>query len=258
MSKIIICLLIFLSTINAYTLAEQWNDVRSTHFIVYYKGDLNDFAVKVIDKAERLYDEIADYLGFTRYNYWLWENRAMIYIYEDAEEYRSATGQPIWSSGCALTKEKTIKTYPRALGFFDTVLPHEMAHIIFREFVGFDNPNVPIWLDEGVAGYQEKAKRYNVERIIRTAITNNKFITLENLHILNPHTINNPELVDIFYAEAISIVHYLIKEFGRDRFVRFCRALRDKKTLNEVLDSAYRFTGIKELDSSWQRYLKNE
>ncbi len=257
MKKIVISGLIFILFINAFA-GEEWSELRSTHFIIYYKDGLGDFAEKVVNKAERLYDEIADYLGFRRYNFWLWEERAKVYIYKDAQEYHSETGQPEWSAGCALTKEKIIKTYPLARNFLNTVLPHEIVHIIFREFVGCDNPNIPFWLDEGVAGYQEKSRRFTTRRIIKEAMRNNKFIGLEELANFNPHDESDKELVDIFYAEAISLVDYLIKQFGRDNFASFCRALRDKKTLSQALSFVYNFQDTEKLYKAWHRYLKNE
>ena len=51
-------------------------------------------------------------------------------------------------------KKKEISTYMWQEMLFDTILPHEMGHIIFREFVGY-NKALPLWLDEGVACMQE-------------------------------------------------------------------------------------------------------
>ncbi len=162
-------IIIFVFFTNIYA-ADEWNIKKSTHFIVYYKDKLDDFADKVIDKAEDLYEDVADYLGFRRDNFWLWENRAKIYIYKDAQGYHKATGLPAWSGGYAKVEEKVIKTYPWQEGFFDVVLPHEMTHIIFREFLGFDNLNIPAWLDEGVAGYKEHSRRFSAKRILKSAI----------------------------------------------------------------------------------------
>jgi hypothetical protein len=256
MKKLAVCLLISLSCIYAFATVEDWNVNKSTHFIVYYRDGFDDFAEKVIDKAEKLYNQIADYLGFRRYNFWLWDDRAKIFIYQDAAQYRLATGQPDWSLGCVSMKEKVISTYPFAGNFLDTVMPHEMGHIIFREFVGFDNPHVPLWLDEGVAGYQEPLRRFSTGRIVRVALREGKFIDIKELGRFNPHACSDAKLVDIFYAEAISIVDYLIKNFGRDKFVRFCQELRDGTTLEQSLRRVYNFNSLKELSEFWLKYLK--
>lgn len=257
MKKYILCLIAVLALGNiAHTSTEDWYVDKSTHFIVYYKKAPGSFVRQVIDRAEEYYNQIADDLGFRRFNFWLWDNRAKIYIYNDAGDYQAATGQPAWSSGCAMVAIKTIHTYPFARGFFDMLLPHEMGHIIFREFVGFDNPAITNWLDEGVASYQERHFRYSMaNRLLKEAIKNGTFLGLEELSRFRLLLTQDRSLVTLFYSEAVSIVDYLIKEFGRDDFVLFCQNLRDKKDLRQAIASTYPFSNLKGLDEAWQEYL---
>ena len=63
------------------------------------------------------------------------------------------------------------------------------------------------------------------------------------------------ESVSLFYAEAVSILDYLVKEFGQDKFMLFCQELRDKKNLEKALLLAYNFKNIEELDKEWRRHL---
>lgn len=235
---------------------EKWQENKSTHFVVYYQKATDDFIRQLTDRAEQYYNQIADDLGFRRFNFWLWDKRAKIYIYDDAQSYQVATGQPSWSSGCAYPRQKIIKTFPYAQGFFETVLPHEMGHIIFREFVGFDNYAVPIWLDEGIASYQEASRRYGAKQIVREAVRNNTFIKLSDLGRYNPMFLQDRDTVKLFYAESTDVVGYLIKEFGTDKFILFCQELRDKGSLERALRYAYSFNDIGELDKAWQNTLK--
>lgn len=235
----------------------KWNAEKSTHFIVSYKKADADFIRRLISYAEDYYNKIADELGFRRYDFWLWDNRAKIYIYDDAKDYLSSTGQPAWSSGYANVREKMISTYPYAEGFFETILPHEMGHIIFREFVGFYNTAVPVWLDEGVASYQENGRYEKAYRVIKNAIEGGSFIPLEVLSGLSPQFLANRDAVNLFYSEAVGIIHYLIKEFGKDNFVAFCQRLRDKGDLEEAVRSSYPFKNIQELGKRWEEYLKS-
>ena len=113
-----------------------WSVEKSAHFIVYYKKAQEKFIAQTIDGAEEYYKSIANNLGFNRYEFWTWDKRAKIYIYNDAQDYQEKTGKPAWSGGHAYYHEKVIETYPWAGGFFDSLLPHELGHIIFREFIG--------------------------------------------------------------------------------------------------------------------------
>jgi hypothetical protein len=236
--------------------AEEWKSEKSTHFIVYYKDAPLEFIEKVIKYAEDYYQQIASNLGFNRYEFWLWENRAKIYIYRDAPDYQfHDKGQPRWSGGEANFQERTIRTYPLAAGFFDSMLPHELGHIIFREFIGFKSI-IPLWLDEGVASYQEEARRFGSENQVKKAIKENKFIPLSELSRLDLRESGDTEFISLFYAESVSIVDYLIKRYGKTTFTYFCRSLRDGKGLREALRSNYSFNDLSELNNNWLHYLK--
>ncbi|HQP91972.1 MAG TPA: hypothetical protein PLU24_04785, partial [Candidatus Omnitrophota bacterium] len=149
--KKIILLMVSCFIFSGFSLAEEdgFTEKKSTHFIVYYKEIPEEFADQVIEYGEKYYDELTEKLGFTRYDYWTWDKRAKIYIYPDQESYIKATGQPAWSGGVAAYDQKTIWSFPREAGFFDSLLPHELGHIIFREVIGYRQ--VPLWLEEGVA-----------------------------------------------------------------------------------------------------------
>lgn len=257
MIKVIVFLTAFsaLSFGAASARGGSWQINKSTHFIVHYEDLKDDFVIRVIDKAEDYYNKIADDLGFRRFDFWLWDNRAKIYIYDNIGDYQAATLQPAWSAGCANMAKKEIYTYRNAPEFLDTVLPHEMGHVIFREFVGVTNTAVPRWLDEGVASYQMKTRGIAAKMIVRQAMKENKFMNLEQLSRFNPVLTSDTESVNIFYIESLTVIEYLISRFGRDSFVSFCQKLRDDKDLARALRYAYSFDSIQDLDRAWQKYL---
>jgi len=248
--------LVFKNT-NLFAFEEKgWDTEKSTHFIVYYKKAPEKFVKEAIDKAEEYYKSIADNLGFTRYDFWLWDKRARIYIYNDAQDYQDGTGKPAWSGGTAYYHEKVIETYPRAGGFFDSLLPHELGHIIFREFIG-TRSNAPLWLDEGVAMYQEKAKRQNIKSKLLKAIEEKKFMSLEKLSQLNIGFVEDKDVVELYYNEAMSVVDYLINRFGQDNFAKLCQALKGRKTFEQAVIEAYRvFKSSEDLNKAWLKYIK--
>lgn len=241
----------------AFAQAEQWQLSKSAHFIVHYRKADSGFIEQLMDVAEKCYNTIADELGFRRYDFWLWDNRAHIYVYDDAGSYRSATGQPEWSVGSALPRDKVIQTFYRAEGFFEMVLPHEMGHIVFREFVGTNNPSVPLWLEEGVASYVGYLNQESVIAAMRRAMNDHSFMSLEALQRFNLSLAQDQEAIRAFYLESVSVVQYLVKSFGKDSFITFLQALRDKKNLNRALASAYPFASITELNDAWVKYLQS-
>lgn len=231
------------------------NTVKGTHFVVHYRAAPEAFAQRVLSEAEQDYEKITDGLGFLRSDFWLWDNRANIFVCDDAQQYQALAGMPAWSAGASLAKEKVVYVFQGKDNLFESVLPHELGHIIFREFVGFDNPAVPLWLDEGAASYQQE--RVNFRPVLEALIRKRGgLIPLEELGTLKPHEMADREAVEQFYAEAASVIDFLIRSYGKDDFVVFCRSLRDTRDLDRALSYSYSIRGLRELDAKWQAYVQ--
>lgn len=235
---------------------EEWKEHKCSHFILYYKQADMTFITRVEEMAEYYYDRIARDLGFTRYKNWTWDDRARIYIYDDAQDYVTSGRQMEWSSGTASATKRTIRTFPAAHGFFDSTLPHELGHIIFREFVGF-KARIPIWFEEGVAMYQEQARRWGAHETARAALQNGTFMPLNEMALLQLSDRTENDLVQLFYAESASIIHYMMSELGQERFVRLCRKLQEGNPFDWTLESVYvRFKDSNQLNDAWVKFLK--
>lgn len=236
--------------------AEQWKEYKSRHFFIYYQGAPYDFVSAVSKYAEVFYEEIFKNLGVPVDERWSFEERALIYIYDNQQDYVASGKQTGWSHGTAFAREKTIRTFPMASGFFDSTLPHELAHIIFRGYIGLD-VTVPTWFEEGVAMYQEQAKRYGAHQVVKQAIASNIFLSLPQLTkypLTNQATLQQ---VELYYWEAASFMNFLIREMGEQRFLAFLRDLRRSKSFDGSLMNVYvRFKNTDDLNKAWLNYLK--
>lgn len=238
--------------------AEDFLEHKGTHFIIYYYKDVPlEFVDTVLDSSERYYNDLTDKLGFRRFDYWTWDRRAKIYIYPDQETFVKETKQPEWSGGVAFYEMKSIWTFPRASGFFDSLLPHEIGHIVFREVIGARS--VPLWLEEGVASYLEQAKRFGSEKIVLKALENNTFIPVTELSKIDSDTLRSRPDIELFYAEAVHIVSYLIEKFGAQAFNDFCRKIKDGKSFDDALSYAYfDIRNSSDLAEFWEKYLRDK
>jgi len=246
---------------GSFSLADDhvsgWQKMRGQDFIIYYRADVpEDFVRTAMDTAEEEFRRVTDNLGITNNQEWALKDQVKVYIYSDRDDYVKNGGQAIWSHGVAFAQAKTIKLYPDASGFFDTVLPHELGHIIFRDYVGY-KIELPLWFEEGVAVYQEKAKRLGSKKQVQEAIENGQFIPLSQLSGMRLYRNSKSETVDLFYAESASVVYYLITELGGQEFEMLCRELKSNTPFREALHKVYlRFKDPDELNQSWVEYLK--
>lgn len=235
---------------------QNWNLSKSTHFLIYYRQASLGLLDQLTQKVEGYYNEIADEFGFNRFNFWTWDNRARIYLFDTQEEYIKANSNLDWSIGAVTVRNKSIQSYLAAPGLLNNVLAHELAHIIFREMVGFNNPAVPLWLEEGVATFQERrSENRAVRNYLAGSIQANTFMSLNQLNSFDLMKVKDKQLIDLFYLESYSLLSYLIKEFGKDKFVLFCQYLRDRRDLAKAFRSAYSFDSLAELESSWKAYI---
>ncbi|MBU1998949.1 MAG: hypothetical protein KKE64_05585, partial [Candidatus Omnitrophica bacterium] len=184
------------------------------------------------------------------------DKRARIYIYDNQKQYQDSMHGPDWSAGLALPREKIIHTYVEAPDFFAAILPHELGHIIFREFVGFNNSAIPLWLEEGLATYQENQLNIFHQAVFGKALRENRLFSLEELSNFDPTSSPDQERVEIYYAQAANIVEYLLKKMSRDKFVTFCRDLRERQDFLRALSRVYSFKDLSELETDWKGYLR--
>jgi len=239
--------------------AGDWKIRKGEHFLVYYV-DNKKFAGEALSRAEKYYDKITTDLGYSRYdNFWHWDNRVKIYLYRTHEDFIRATGKNPWIYGTVKYHEKEIISYEWSAGFLDSLLPHEIAHLIFRDFVGFPaagGKGIPLWLDEGVAQWEEEARRAKSVEEVRKLIREKSYIPIAELMETDVRTKSDYELSRKFYAQAVTLVGCMIKEYGPSKFNLFCRQLRDGKSVNAALAFVYTnsIPDIGELEKKWLEY----
>jgi len=244
---------------------EGWLKFEGDHFVVLCPPGIDeDEAHAVLDHAEDYYNDIADDIGYTRYqNFWTWGNRVKIIIFGDKDTYVRQTGQPPWSGGFAsmyseLFKSRIIVSYAGQPNFIEVILPHEITHLILHDFIGFDRP-IPRFFDEGVAQLEQKDDSLNHMDAMAHLIVGGRIIPLQELlqFDLVAHK-NDAESVSIFYVESLYIVDFLVKTYGKDAFKELCRHLRDGDGFEEALKSSYYPTidSMQALQDKWFEYAK--
>jgi hypothetical protein len=257
MLKIKLLILFFLLPAILWAAQPEWNIFKSTHFLVYYKQAPESLLEQITQKAEDCYEAIAQEFGFNRVNFWSWDNRAKIYLFDNQEDYKNANANYMWSAGNVIVVQKKIQTYVGASGLVDDVLVHEIAHIIFKEMVGYNNPGVPLWLDEGVASFQQQGQHLQgplLKKYLSGMIKSGSFMSIEQLSAFDLVKATEQHRV-LFYREAYSLLNYLVASFGKDKFVQFCQFLRDHKDLARAFRFAYSFDSLMDLEDSWKVYI---
>ncbi|HAJ56484.1 MAG TPA: hypothetical protein DCL35_01800 [Candidatus Omnitrophica bacterium] len=268
---------IFLACLTTASEALYWEQLKGDHFVINYTND-RKFAQEVLAKAELSYGRIADFFGFSRYSdFWTWNRRVEIFIYPNQTAYLEGTGHWEWSDGKADYANRQISMYAGNPKFIESIVPHEIAHLVFRDFIGFET-NIPLWLDEGVATLVEKGTYANIKENIKKYYDNSALLTLKDMTTLDfkkcstqPtfHSIRMKNkqrgvlsltpanFITIYYVQATSVVGFLKERYGIQRFVEFCQYLRDGKALDDALRKAFgeECRDLETLENKWREYI---
>ena len=128
--------------------------------------------------------------------------------------------------------------------------------MILHDFIGFERP-IPKFFDEGVAQLYEAGKKDQAERLMGKLVKNNQSVPLAVLRDLDIRKETDSKKVTIFYAESLSIVDFLIHEYGAGSFADLCRNLKDGKSMDDALHGAYTsfLDSLAALEERWLKYI---
>lgn len=260
---IIFLIMIMASSVRADV---QWQEHKGNHFIIYYDPAISSgWVTSVLQRAEKAYDEVAGQIGFTRYrDYWTWGNRVPIYIYAEHSSFIAATGLPEWSQGMAVRDQRTaqsrsIVTYHQENDFLDGVLPHEISHLILRDYIGAERA-IPVWFNEGVAQLQEKKKVEQVGKIMAVLVANSRYLPFKYFLRYDIRFETETQTVGIFYLQSVSVIRFLIDEFGRFKFHQLCSELREGLSFEESLFKVYfpEIRSVDDFEKKWLSYIQSQ
>lgn len=234
---------------------DGWKEYKDDHFIIEYDPVIPDKYIRTFSsKCEKYYRKITNRLGFNRFNFWLWNDRAKVYVYNTREDYITATGRKKWSGAYVQVEKKIINTFYFERNFFDVILPHELTHIILKEFIGIET-KVPLWFDEGVACANENNSLPRYLLPVKSYVKNGLYVSVAEMDKKTPANMGDPQ---VFYSESAGYVIFLLEEFGSGRFMNFCKELRDGETFWNGMNQIYGLEAPQDMDKEFLEYLNKK
>ena len=227
----------------------------SKHFIVYSYSSKK--AAYLAKKAEVVAGRVIGHSGVSRFV--SWKTKAIIVLYKNHSEYVKETGQPGWSGGTAgmvthgpLT-HRVIYLYEGAPNLFSNVLPHEITHLVFMQIMG-PKANIPLWLNEGLAVYEQKNKGRSLKIIAARNMKRNDYISLNALIKYEEVPEGKAEL---FYGASAGLVEYLFVVLSRTCYVKMISLLRQGASSYKAFSKAYgkAFKSFSSMERGWKKYM---
>ena len=182
------------------------------------------------------------------------ERPIKIYVYASADDMQGALiSSNEWSGGVAFTDFGLIAIGipPSQLDWGKGALVHELTHLVVREATFSPYGQLPIWLDEGLAMYNEAGVDPSLDASLRGAVAGSDLISVRTL--CSPFSAYSDKAY-LSYAESYSLVKYLLDSYGHDKMLGLLSALKEGNTYDEALTEVYGFD-IDGLEANWRATL---
>lgn len=220
------------------------------HFNIYSEG--TPASEDLVALIENIHGNLM--LDLAPFSPWADDQRVSVFLFKTQDAYRLMTGRPGWSGGASSVAKR--KVYLFDSEELPGILAHELTHIYFDGFF-LGGTTDPLWLSEGMATLSQVERGLAAPTWLR-----------ENLAILESgggvpfgeftsatRTSGwSDEKVRLWYAQAYSVVRYLIRTQYRSSFYQFASYLREGRPQAEALYRAYGapFTRLRALEIAWR------
>jgi hypothetical protein len=179
------------------------------------------------------------------------ERPIKIYIYASSSDLQGAMIFPQeWTGGAAFTAFSTIAIgIPTSnLDWGKRALVHELTHLVVHQATFSPYGQLPVWLDEGLATYNEGELDPAFRSSLNRAISEGTLISVRSL--CSPFSAET-EKARLSYAQSYSLVEYLLDNYGQDKMLELLAIFKQGSTYDEALTVVYGFD-IEGLDARWR------
>lgn len=179
-----------------------------------------------------------------------------IVVYAGKEEYLAKARQAEWSGGVAYGNAIYVYENDAARG----VIAHEIAHLVFKEFMGGTDYSQLTWLNEGIAVHAEKAAlpasadayAARVASLVRPSP-----LSFTALASMPPSAAQTGAAVEKWYAQAGSLVTFMIRAGGNFNFYLFLRKLKEGLPVDSAVGEAFAgaWRDMSDVEAAWRASL---
>jgi hypothetical protein len=229
----------------------EWQRVQEDNLTLFWHHGNEAFGKELLASCSQGLARLTEDIGARS------QNPIRIYVYASAAELQEAMIFPQeWTGGVAFTEFGTV-----AIGISrentdwgKRALVHELTHLVVHQATFSPYGNLPTWLDEGLAVYNEGDFAPYLSYWLEKAISDDRLISVRSL--ASPFSAD-PEKAYISYAQSRSLVAYLLDNYGQDSMLRLLELFKWGNTCDEALKAIYGLD-TDSLGQKWQRSLAIE
>ncbi|MEE8442620.1 MAG: peptidase MA family metallohydrolase, partial [Dehalococcoidia bacterium] len=216
----------------------------------WYEGN-EAFASVLIDAAREAIDRLETSTGTRPLK------PVRLFIYASAEDLQEALVFPQeWTGGVSFTGFNivAIGISPGSLAWGQRAMAHELTHVVLGQVTFNCFRDIPTWLSEGLATYNENASNEPLQdytNALREAMTSKRLMSVRSLGGGFPTT---QDAALLAYGESFSLVQYLTERHGAEKLGMLLEMFRSGNTTDTALQQVYGFDQDG-LEKEWREFI---
>ncbi len=229
----------------------DWQTIEGDIVRVHWVEGGQAFGQRALQIGERAVEETAELLGVTE------EEPVDFFIYADRARFFEAlgpsTGESVGGQANAEIRTLFALITPGEIDdpWVESVIPHELVHLVFDTAVENPYSFPPRWLNEGLAVYLSDGYSISWRLPVEDAASTGGLIPLPAIAGGFPAP---PVQFRLAYAESVSAVDYLIAEHGRDALISLIRSYINGVSDDEAFQAAIGLD-VEAFDAAWRESL---
>jgi hypothetical protein len=212
-----------------------WQTLENDRLTLYWYDGGEKFGQSLFDRANLAMDTLENDMGIGL------ENAIRIFIYANHSDLLGAisSSSQEWTGGQAFPDYGVvvIGVAPSQLNWGMDATTHEMTHLVIHQAT--DNPysDLPRWLDEGIAVYNENQEELDDDfrGIFEQAVKDDKLMTLRTLSSPFPA---DPIKANLAYGQSGAVVKFIIDTYGSEAMEKLLTIFADGALYDEAMQEA--------------------
>ncbi len=234
----------------------DWKILTTEHFDIYYYGEMEFIAEIGAAYAEEVYEELK-----VKMNH-LVTRRVPLIFYNTSTDFQQTNTTPgLIPEGVGgffeFLKGRVVLPSNGSLHDFRHVIRHELVHVfmtnkvyrVLRDHRIPTNKLPPLWFVEGLAEFYSTEWDAQAEMLIRDAVLNNYFVSLENIYSIFGSF--------LMYKEGQNFLEFAAEKYGREKIALLLDNFWMYSTFNEVLETTFK-QSFEQIDAEWNYWLRKK
>jgi len=228
-----------------------WRSLTEGEVTIYwYQGD-ESFAQELMTTAQEALVRLAEDTGAHL------EKPIKAYIYTSSRDLQGSLIYPQeWTGGVAFTRHGIIAIgiAPNNLDWGKRAMTHELTHLVIHQMIFNPYNDLPNWLDEGLAMYNEGILSPQQAAFLNKAIAEGSLISVRSLS--SPFSAYAEQAI-LAYTQSYSLVEFLINNYGSNKMLELLNIFRQGSSYDGALGKVYGFD-MDGLDTRWRDYVTGQ